>query len=85
MGGGELCVEMDFTRIFQASTTCNNINSMFHNAMFTFRGTSKIGSERGEFQLMQILGLLGMHFDAVAVEVEKSLFFFQIGSGHTVC
>ena len=33
---------------------------------------------------MQILGLLGMHFDAVAVEVEKSLFFFQIGSDHTV-
>jgi len=36
------------------------------------------------FQLMQILGLLGMYFDAVVVEVEKSLLFFQIGSGHTV-
>ena len=33
---------------------------------------------------MQILGLLGMFFDAVVVEVEKSLLFFQIGSGHTV-
>ena len=33
---------------------------------------------------MQILGLLGMYFDAVVVEVEK-YFFFQIGSGHTVC
>ena len=33
---------------------------------------------------MQILGLLGMNFDAVVVEVEKSLLFFQIGSGHTV-
>ena len=37
------------------------------------------------FQLMQILGLLGMYFDAVVVVVEKSLLFFQIGSGHTVC
>ena len=27
----------------------------------------------GGFQLMQILGLLGMSFDAVVVEVEKSL------------
>ena len=29
---------------------------------------------------MQILGL----FDAVVVKVEKSLLFFQIGSGHTL-
>ena len=34
--------------------------------------------------MMQILGLLGMYFDAVVVEVEKSLLFFQIGSGLTV-
>ena len=27
---------------------------------------------------MQILGLLGMYFDAVVVEVEKYLLFFQI-------
>ena len=33
---------------------------------------------------MQILGLLGMYFDAVVVEVEKYLLFFQTGSGHTV-
>ena len=33
---------------------------------------------------MQILGLLGMYFDAAVVEVEKNLLFFQIGSGHTV-
>ena len=33
---------------------------------------------------MQILGLLGMYFDAVVVEVEKCLLFFQIGSSHTV-
>ena len=33
---------------------------------------------------MQILDLLGMYFDAVVVEVEKSLLFFQIGHGHTV-
>ena len=32
---------------------------------------------------MQILGLLGMFFDAVVVEIEKYL-FFQIGSGHIV-
>ena len=34
---------------------------------------------------MQVLGLLGMYFDAVVVEVEKYLLSFQIGSGHTVC
>ena len=35
---------------------------------------------------MQILGLLGIYFDAVVVEVEKQIFtFFQIGPGHTVC
>ena len=33
---------------------------------------------------MQILGLLGMYFDAVVVEVEKYLLFFQIDSGHTL-
>ena len=33
---------------------------------------------------MQILGLLGMYFDAVVKEVEKYLLFFQIVSGHTV-
>ena len=31
---------------------------------------------------MQILGILGMYFDAVVVEVEKYVFtFIQIGSG----
>ena len=30
---------------------------------------------KGGFQLMQILGLLGMYFDAVVVEVEKCLLF----------
>ena len=34
---------------------------------------------------MQILGLLGMYFDAVVVEVEKYLLFFQVGSGHVYC
>jgi hypothetical protein len=33
---------------------------------------------------MQILGLLGMYFDAAVVFVMKLSFFFQIGSGHTV-
>ena len=32
---------------------------------------------------MQILGLLGMYFGAVVVEVEKYL-HFQVGSGHNV-
>ena len=27
---------------------------------------------KGGFQLIQILGLLGMYFDAVVVEIEKS-------------
>ena len=31
---------------------------------------------------MQMLGFLGMHFDAVVVEVKKNI--IQIGSGHTV-
>ena len=35
---------------------------------------------------MQILGLLGMYFDAVVVEVEKYLLLFRLAlaSGHTV-
>ena len=33
---------------------------------------------KGGFQLMQILGLLGMYFDVVVVEVEKSLLFFRV-------
>ena len=43
-------------------------------------------SERVGFQWMQILGLLGMYFDAVVVEVEKYLLFFRLAlaSGHTV-
>ena len=32
----------------------------------------------GGFQLMQNLGLLGMYFDAVVVEVEKSSLFFRL-------
>ena len=28
--------------------------------------------------MLQILGLLGMYFDAVVVEVEKSLLFFRL-------
>ena len=32
---------------------------------------------------MQILGLLGMYFDAVVVKL-RSIYFFQIGSGHIV-
>ena len=35
---------------------------------------------KGGFQLMQILGLLGIYFDAAVVFVT----FIQIGSGHTV-
>ena len=38
---------------------------------------SKFGSERG-FQLMQILGLLGMYFDAVVVEVKTSSLLFRL-------
>ena len=33
---------------------------------------------------MQILGLLGMYFDAVVVEVNIFFTFIQIGSGRTV-
>ena len=41
-------------------------------------------SEKGGFQLIQILGLLGKYFDAVVVEVKTFFTFIQIGSGHTV-
>ena len=43
--------------------------------MFTFRGifTKQIWVWKGGFQLMQILGLLGMFFDAVVVEVKKKI------------
>ena len=33
---------------------------------------------KGGFQLMQILGLLGMYFDNMVVEVEKYLLFFRL-------
>ena len=33
---------------------------------------------------MQIVGLLGMYFDAVVVEFKAIFIFIQIGSGHTV-
>ena len=36
-------------------------------------------SLKGGFQLMQILGLFGMYFDSVVVEVEKYLLFFRLG------
>ena len=35
-------------------------------------------SEKGGFQLVQILGLLGMYFDAVVVEVKKNLLLFRL-------
>ena len=46
--------------------------------MFTYRGMYiyKVNlGLKGGFQLMQILDLLGMYFDAVVVEVENSLLF----------
>ena len=49
--------------------------------MFTIRGTNVhlwIWVLKGGFQLMQILGLLGMYFDAVVVETEKCLLFFRL-------
>ena len=39
------------------------------------------GSERGGFQLMQILGLVGMYFDAGMVVVKTFFIFIQVGSG----
>ena len=39
----------------------------------------EVRSERkGEFQLIQILGLLGMYFDAVVVEVKTFLLLFRL-------
>ena len=48
--------------------------------MFTFRGifTKYIWVWKGGFQLMQILGLLGMYFDAVVVEVKTFLLLFRL-------
>ena len=39
---------------------------------------SKFGSERGGFQTMQILDLLGMYFDAWVVFVTNSLLLFRL-------
>ena len=33
---------------------------------------------------MQILGILGMYFDAVVLESQEEFTFIQVGSGHTV-
>ena len=33
---------------------------------------------KGGFQLIQILGLLGMYFDAVVAEVKKNLLLFRL-------
>ena len=41
-------------------------------------------SYEGEFQLMQILGLLGMYFDDGVVEVEKYLIFFRLALASAV-
>ena len=46
-----------------------------------FGGTftiSKVKSERGGFQLMQILRLLGMYFDAAVVKVKTFLLLFRL-------
>ena len=37
----------------------------------------KWGLKGGGFQLMQIMVLLGMYFDAVVVEVKKNLHFYS--------
>ena len=39
---------------------------------------NKFRSERGGLHYMQILGLLDMYFDIVAVEIENCLLFFHI-------
>ena len=54
--------------------------------MFTFKGTfdKYIWVWKRGFQMMQILGLLGIYFDAVVVFVTNSSLYIQISSGHTV-
>ena len=47
--------------------------------MFIFTGTFTVNlGLKGGFQLMQILVLLGMYFDAVVVEVKKNLHLFRL-------
>ena len=48
--------------------------------MFPFRSTFTESTWvwKGGFQLMQILGLLGMYFDAVVVEVKTFLLLFRL-------
>ena len=56
---------------------------LLHNRQFIKILWSEVW--KGGFQLIQILGLLGMYFDAVVVEFKFFFFtFIQIGSGHTV-
>ena len=40
-------------------------------------------SERGGFQLVQILGILGMYFDAVVGEVKTFFTFIQTAQGRS--
>ena len=39
---------------------------------------------KGGSQIIQILSLLGLYFDAVVVEAKTTSTFIQTGSGHTV-
>ena len=65
--------------LFSKSTSkCENCETRFTFINNSFWKFYEVRSDRGGFQLMQILGLLGMYFDAVVVEVQKYLLFFRL-------
>ena len=56
-----------------------NLNkSKFFLSLDFYYQSIKFGSERGGFQLIQILVLLGMYFDAVGVFVTSQKLLFRL-------
>ena len=54
------------------------LGSMIYLIKNIFWKFYEVRSERGGFQLIQILGLLGMYFDAVVVEFKTFLLLFRL-------
>ena len=54
---------------------------LLHEKQFLKILWSEVWKIQFQFQLMQILGVMGMYFDAVVVEVKTFFTFIQIGSG----
>ena len=77
---------LKFINNFTTSGLTNQLNN-FHNIIQTtelFYFPMKWGLKEG-FQLMQILGLLDIYFDAAVLSIcHQPFIYIQIGSGDTV-